>query len=426
MFETSSVRETFVLAAVESERGENAEESLSELALLVDTCGGFVSGQIIQRRERIHPGHYLGKGKLDELLEMVIQTKADGIVTDDELTSAQQKKLHDILGVKILDRTMVILDIFANRAVSAEGKTQVELAQLKYRLSHLSGIGAQLSRQAGGGGIAGGGIGTRGPGETKLETDRRHIRSRIDQLNHELKDLLDNRAVLRKSRNKSDVPIIALVGYTNAGKSTLMNALTSAGVFVENKLFATLDTTTRKMILPGGAQALVSDTVGFISKLPHHLIQAFKATLEELNFADILLHVVDGKNPARAEQMRTTYNTLVSLGCMDKPIVTVINKSDLFDGDSGLCAVKDENATVCIPISALSGDNLPSLLNELEDIIKSMRKKITVLLPYSEGVWVNILHSKAEIVSEEHTETGTLITAYTNAETAGQLEKFVS
>ncbi len=294
--------ERVILIGIDLDNNETAEVCLDELEELVKTAGAVSVAKVIQKRERIHSGHYIGKGKLEEVKMMLKTYDASGIVCDDELSPAQMKNLEQILQTKIMDRTMVILDIFASRAISKEGKIQVELAQLKYRLSRLSGIGASMSR-------LGGGIGTRGPGETKLETNRRYIKDRIGELNQELKQIETHRQLLRNQRSKKSTPLISLVGYTNAGKSTLINALTDAGVLAEDKLFATLDTTTRKVKLPNGTEVLLTDTVGFIQKLPHHLIQAFRATLEELNFADILIHVVDASNINRQQQMDVVYQT---------------------------------------------------------------------------------------------------------------------
>lgn len=431
MFETEKQKERVILIAVENERGGTAETEngerhyplLDELALLAETAGAEVVDRLVQKRsEGVHAGHYLGKGKIDELKALVNLHDADAVIADDELTASQQRNMGGMLNTKILDRTMVILDIFAGRAVSSEGKAQVELAQLKYRLSHLTGLGTSLSRQGTRAGGPGGGIGTRGPGEKKLETDRRHIRGRINQLNQELKEIREGRSVLRLKREKTGVPVIALVGYTNAGKSTLMNALTSAGVLAEDKLFATLDTTTRRAETPGGAEVLFSDTVGFIDKLPHHLIQAFRATLEELRFADILLHVVDYANPAYTEQMRIVYKTLSALECLEKPVVTVFNKADLATHGA---PPHDSRAVASVAVSALTGQNLPELMTTLEGVLQSMRKKITVLIPYREGHWVSLVHEKCEIISEAHVENGTLIEAYADGETAGRLHEYI-
>jgi GTP-binding protein HflX len=421
MFDTEARRERVILVAIDDEKGgTSAEARLKELAQLVETSGAEAVEQLIQKRERRHPGHYLGKGKIDELKALIAETNADAIAADDELTPAQQRKLADMLGIKILDRTMVILDIFAGRASSAEGKAQVELAQLKYHLSHLTGMGIMLSRQAGGGGFHGGGIGTRGPGEKKLETDRRHIRSRIDQLNRELKDIAHNRDLLRKKRVRNKLPVVALVGYTNAGKSTLMNALTHAGVLAEDKLFATLDTTTRKGHLNEG-EALFTDTVGFIHKLPHHLIRAFRATLEETQYADVLLHVVDASSPDYALQMHVVYDTLKDLKCMDKPVLTAFNKIDLLPEN----APRPVDATAkCVYISAKQRQGLDALLLQAEAMLQALRRRITVLIPYSQGQWVSLLHGQCEVLSEQHTEGGTLLEAYVDGDMYGKLTGF--
>jgi len=389
------------------------EDSFDELAMLAETAGAEVVGYLSQDRERPHPGHYLGSGKVEELKAFTDELGATGVLCDDELTSTQIKNLDKILnGPKILDRTMIILDIFAERASSAEGKAQVELAQLRYRLSRLSGLGTQLSRQ--GGGQAGeGGIGSRGPGEKKLETDRRHIQNKINQLKYELKEITKGRAVLRDKRLQTGIPVIALVGYTNAGKSTLMNAISGSDVLAKDKLFATLDTTTRKFELPGGTAALLTDTVGFIDKLPHHLIQAFRATLEELQYATILLHVVDSSNPEYFEQMTVVKKTLQDLKCADKPTITVFNKSDISEPGGDL------------HISAKTGENLPQLLFTCEKLIQSFRKKISLLIPYNQGHIVNMVHKDCEILAERHEETGTFIEAYASEALCFRLEPYL-
>ena len=290
MYNMDDIRERVILVGVDTEGGETAERSLDELAELAATAGAEVTGRLIQTRECVHPATYIGRGKLIELKELLWETEATGIICDDELSSPQLGNLEEELDCKVLDRTLLILDIFAARAVSGEGKIQVELAQLKYRQSQLTGAGRAMSR-------LGGGIGTRGPGEKKLEMDRRLIKSRIAQLNRELKDVKKHREVTREQRSRSHIPVAAIVGYTNAGKSTLLNALTGAGILAEDKLFATLDPTTRDLKLPSGQEILMTDTVGFIRKLPHHLIEAFRSTLEEAKYADIILHVVDASNP---------------------------------------------------------------------------------------------------------------------------------
>jgi len=420
MYDTANITERVILIAAEEEEGQ---ANLDELSLLVKTSGAEEAGRMVQRRESRHPGTYFGKGKVEELKDLIDEVEADAIVCDDELSPAQYRNLADKLSVKILDRTSVILDIFAQRALSAEGRAQVELAQLKYRLSRLSGIGVQLSRQ--GGRAASGGVGNRGPGEKKLETDRRHIRSRIEHLTRELKEIRANREVLRSKRMKSGLPVVALVGYTNAGKSTLLNTLTDAGVLAEDKLFATLDTVTRKALIPGeeegtGAEVLFTDTVGFIHKLPHHLIQAFRATLEELCYADIMLHVVDLSAPRYLEQMQVVYETLSDLGCMDKPIITAYNKMDATDSPPS----PDPAARKTLAISARTGKNMDMLLREIEGILQTLRLKIRVLIPYTESRWVNRIHETCDIISTLHRDNGTFFEAYASDEIAGQLRAF--
>ena len=321
MIEIKNETEKLILVGVSLSDQDDTKESLEELKDLVSTAGAETVGMVIQNREQQHPGTYVGKGKIDELKSMIWELRATGIVCDDELSPAQMKNLQDELDVKVMDRTLIILDIFAARASTSEGKIQVELAQLKYQQTRLTGWGRAMSR-------LGGGIGTRGPGEKKLEMDRRLIKSRIAQLNRELKDVKKHREVTREQRNRSHIPVAAIVGYTNAGKSTLLNTLTGAGILAEDKLFATLDPTTRDLKLPSGQEILMTDTVGFIRKLPHHLIEAFRSTLEEAKYADIILHVVDASNPQMDEQMYTVYETLQKLGGKDKPVITVFNKID--------------------------------------------------------------------------------------------------
>ena len=308
--EIEEIEEKVILVGVSEQEGDDAEDSVTELAELVKTAGATVVGTLIQKRETIHPGTYVGTGKVEEIALLIAQTGATGIVCDDELSPAQLRNLENMLDTKVMDRTLIILDIFAARATTSEGKIQVELAQLKYRLSRLSGLGKTMSR-------LGGGIGTRGPGEKKLEIDRRLINDRIAQLNRELKEVVKHREITRAKRAKSEVPVVAIVGYTNAGKSTLLNHLTDAEVLEEDKLFATLDPTTRMLELDGHQQVLLTDTVGFIRKLPHHLIEAFKSTLEEAKYADYIFHVVDASNPQMDKQMHIVYETLDHLGTND-------------------------------------------------------------------------------------------------------------
>ena len=416
MHYTEQNKERVVLISIDKD--SQGDRDLDELSLLIDTAGTVEVGRIIQKRESMHAGHYLGKGKLDEVLVLVEETNADAVCADDELTASQQKNLAKKLGVKIIDRTMVILDIFAARAATAEGKAQVELAQYRYRLSHLIGLGVVLSRQAGV--AARGGVGNRGPGEKKLELDRRHIRSRIDQLSRELKEIRENRSEARKKRLKNKIPVIALVGYTNAGKSTLLNALTGSDVFAEDKLFATLDTTTRKTTLPeGGQEVLFTDTVGFINKLPHGLIKAFHATLEELTFADVLLHVVDFSAVDHRMQMEVIEETLKSLKIFDKPIITVLNKIDKTDAAS---EVHNGNT---VQISAKIGTNLDGLLVTVEKVLLSLNQKIKLLLPYSEGALLNKIHNTCKVLICENTEDGTYMEIYATEEIMNRLEKWI-
>lgn len=319
MVETKQTEERVILVAVRQSDDDNTDRSLDELEELASTAGAVTVTRIIQNREAIHPGTYVGKGKIEEIRDAIYMYDATGIICDDELSPAQMANLEEALEVKIMDRTLVILDIFAARANTGEGKIQVELAQLKYRATRLVGLRSSLSR-------LGGGIGTRGPGETKLEMDRRLIHQRIAQLKRELADVVTHRELTRNQRKRAGVPVIAIVGYTNAGKSTLLNTLTGADVLEEDKLFATLDPTTRSLTLESGQEVLLTDTVGFISKLPHQLVDAFKSTLEEAVYADMLIHVVDASNPDMDAQMYTVYDTLDKLGASDKPVITAFNK----------------------------------------------------------------------------------------------------
>ena len=419
LHDTADLEERVILFAVEpdernSRSAMETEACLDELEELVRTAGAVAVARCVQKRERVHPGHYLGKGKIEELKMMVEAYGASGVVCDDELSPAQLKNLEKMLEIKVMDRTIVILDIFAGRAISGEGKIQVELAQLKYRLSRLTGMGASMSR-------LGGGIGTRGPGEKKLETDRRYIKDRIAELNSAAKEIQTHRELLRTQRGKKGTPVVSLVGYTNAGKSTLINNLTDAGVLAEDKLFATLDTTTRKVQLPNGSEILLTDTVGFIQKLPHHLVQAFRATLEELKFADVLLHVVDASNPNRQEQMQVVYKTLEDLGCSDTPVITVFNK---MDREIELPLPMDIKAREISQISAFTGDGLEGMLGIIEKLLKSFRKSMVALVPYTEGGLIGWVHGRCEMIREEHTPEGVLLEVYVDEESANRLEKY--
>ena len=398
---TQDIVEKVILVGVWLDNGEDEESLVDELEELVKTAGGVVVGRIIQSRDQFHPATYIGKGKLDEIRILINELDATGIVCDDELSPAQLKNLEDELNTKVMDRTMVILDIFAARANTSEGKIQVEMAQLKYRMTRLSGFGKALSR-------LGGGIGTRGPGEKKIETDRRIIRERISRLSVQLKEIEQHRQTIRKKRKNISTPIAAIVGYTNAGKSTLLNKLTDAGVLSEDKLFATLDPTTRALIIPDGEKVLLTDTVGFIRKLPHHLIEAFKSTLQEAKFADIIIHVVDSSNPDMDKHIKTVYEILESLEVGDKPIITLYNKSDLVQ--SSICGV-DPKAKQTIKISAKTGEGLDIFLKELQNIIREGCQKIEQLFAYSDAGKIQTIREYGKILKEEYREDGIYVEA---------------
>ena len=417
IYETEKETERVILVGVDTGDGEfDTESCLDELGDLAKTAGAEVVGRLIQKREAINRATYLGKGKIDELKNYIEMVEATGIICDDELSQNQIRNLENTLDTKVMNRTLLILDIFAQRASSAEGKVQVELAQLKYNLAHLTGRGKEMSR-------LGGGIGTRGPGEKKLETDRRNISDRIADLNRELKEIERHRGVLREKRIETGVPVIALVGYTNAGKSTLLNTLTGAGVLAEDKLFATLDTTTRAVETESGAKYLFTDTVGFIQKLPHHLIKAFKATLEEAKYADILVHVVDASNPKRNEQMNTVYRTLKELGADNKPVITVCNKIDKENVEKPLFT--DKMALETISISAKKGLNIDTLLEKTEEIIKSFKKSIKVLIPYNMGHLLSIIHGNCEITESENRAEGYYFELYADEEAENRLKDYI-
>ena len=379
---------------------------MDELEELVKTAGGQTVGRLIQNREKIHPGTYLGKGKIDELKELIWETDATGIVCDDELSPAQLRNLEDALETKVMDRTMVILDIFARHATTREGKLQVELAQLRYRAVRLVGLRNSLSR-------LGGGIGTRGPGESKLEIDRRRIHDRISQLKSELEQVQRHRELSRQQREKSHTLRAAIVGYTNAGKSTLLNRLTGAGILAEDKLFATLDPTTRNYRLPDGQEILLTDTVGFIRKLPHHLVEAFKSTLEEAKYCDIILHVVDSSNPQMDVQMYVVYDTLKQLGVEDKEFITLFNKIDQVEGDPVL---RDMQADHQLKISAKTGEGLDQLTELLESILRSRKVYLEQVYPYSQAGKIQQIRKYGELLSEDYREDGIAVRAYVPAE----------
>ena len=409
-FETKEIVEKVILLGVDV--GDDTKESMKELAELVDTAGAIVLESIIQSRERIHPGTYLGKGKIEEVRERIEQLDATGVVCDDELTPAQLRNLEDLLDTKVMDRTMVILDIFAKRATTSEGKIQVELAQLKFSAARLIGLRSSLSR-------LGGGIGTRGPGEKKLEMDRRLIHERISQLKAELKKVESHRELIRKSRDENLAFNVAIVGYTNAGKSTLLNKLTDANILAEDKLFATLDPTTRKLKLGSGQEILVTDTVGFIRKLPHHLIEAFKSTLEEAKYANLLVHMVDASNEEASSQMLVVYDTLRSLDVVDKDIITVFNKTDLIKEGEEL--PRDFHADKILKMSAKTGEGIEDLKKTIENILQSRRVYLEHIFSYKDAGKIALIRKFGEIKSEEYTDDGILIKAYIPAEIFGKV-----
>ncbi len=394
LFENKIEQERAVLVSVDT--GEfDVDSSLLELSELARTAGAEVICEMTQKRESPEAGTYLGRGKLEELAEFCENEKPDLVIVDGELTPAQQKNIETITDTRVIDRTTLILDIFAARALSGEGKLQVELAQLKYALPRLGGKGASMSR-------LGGGIGTRGPGETKLETDRRHIRRRISALSDDLKELEERRARHRERRKKDGVITVALVGYTNAGKSTLMNTLTDAGVLAENKLFATLDPTARALTLPDGSSVLLIDTVGFIRRLPHKLVEAFKSTLDEAVSANVILNICDASNEECAEHYRVTMDLLEELGCGDKPIITVLNKCDLVNDIS-------IPMTNSVRVSAKTGEGLTELLEKVKEALPPTRKRVKILLPFSMGGVGAELRKTGVVHSEEYTADGLLL-----------------
>lgn len=411
MYETDKIEEKVILVGVDTGGAESEESSLDELAELARTAGAQVAGRLIQARESIHPGTYIGKGKLSELKNLLWETDSTGIICDDELTSAQIGNLEEELSCKVIDRTLLILDIFAARAVSGEGKIQVELAQLRYRASRLSGLGRSLSR-------LGGGIGTRGPGEKKLEMDRRLIRERISRLKKELRDVERHRELIRNQRGQSGMKTAALVGYTSAGKSSIENALTDAGIPEDAMLFSTLDTTTRGLMLDGTQEILVTDTVGFIRKLPHHLVEAFRSTLEEAAYADIIIHVVDVSNPQMDTQMHVVYETLRQLGAEGKPVVTLFNKQDLLDAPG---VQRDFRADYSIPTSARTGEGLDELKHALLEIIRRDQIYIERLYDFADAGKIQLIRSRGQLVSEEYVPEGIAVKAYVPQDIYGRV-----
>lgn len=406
LIDLKEIEEKVILIAVSTGDGDDTIASVDELEELVKTAGAVTVDKMIQNRERIHPGTYLGKGKIQEVKERAWELDATGVVCDDELSPAQLRNLEQALDMKVMDRTMVILDIFAARASTREGKIQVELAQLKYRAARLVGLRSSLSR-------LGGGIGTRGPGEKKLEMDRRLIHDRISILKAELEDVKRHREVARQQRDKNHVTVAAIVGYTNAGKSTLLNRLTDSGILAEDKLFATLDPTTRNLNLPGGQQILLTDTVGFIRKLPHHLIEAFKSTLEEAKYSDIILHVVDASNPNMDMQMYVVYETLRELKVSDKVMVTVFNKMDAADPQTTLRDVSSDHQ---VKISARTGEGLDELLGLVETILRNQKIHLEKVYSYNEAGKIQLIRKYGQLLAEEYRDDGIYVSAYVPSE----------
>ena len=394
------IEERVILVGVQMNDGEDTEESLEELSELAKTAGAQTVGTIIQNREAVHPGTYIGKGKIEEVRSLVLAMDANGVICDDELSPAQLNNLERELDCKVMDRTLLILDIFARRAVTSEGKIQVELAQLRYRSARLVGLRESLSR-------LGGGIGTRGPGEKKLETDRRLIRTRISALKEELKQVEKHRELIRGKRAKGNLKTAAIVGYTNAGKSTLLNVLTGAEVFSEDKLFATLDPTTRLLELSDGQQILLTDTVGFIRKLPHHLVEAFKSTLEEAKYADYIIHVVDSSNPQAEKQMHIVYETLRELGAVGKPVITLFNKQDKTETEQ----IRDLKADHTLKISAKTGEGLEEFKELLGELLSEGMIYVERVFPYQEAGKIQLIRERGQLLSEEYTEAGIAVTA---------------
>lgn len=410
MYENKEELEKVILVAVSTGNEEDAQESLDELEELVSTAGAVVVGRVVQNLEHINNTTYVGTGKVKEIKDLIWETDADAIVCDDELSPAQYKNLEDELEVKVMDRTLIILDIFAGRAKTAEGKIQVEFAQLRYRSTRLIGM-RNLSRQ-------GGGIGTRGPGEKKLEVDRRLIRNRISQLKEQVSEMENHRQVTRAKRQDNPVPVVAIVGYTNAGKSTLLNTVTNAEVLEEDKLFATLDPTTRNYKLPDGQEVLLTDTVGFIRKLPHHLIDAFRSTLEEAKYSDIIIHVVDASNPSMDKNVHAVYETLDNLGVKDKTIITVFNKEDKLETKPIL---RDFKADYVVHGAIKKGIGIDDINEAIENAVKSMRILYENVFTYAEAGKTGLIRKYGQLLEEEYKEDGIHVKAYVPTSLIGRL-----
>ncbi len=415
--ETEEKKERVILAGVHTGRADRLNDtddiSIKELEELTKTAGGEVVGILVQNRPDIENATYIGEGKLQELLEYTVTLEADTVIFDDELSPIQLRNLNDTLGVKVLDRSMLILDIFSMHAKSGEGKLQVELAQLKYRLPRLRGMGAGMSR-------TGGGIGTRGPGETRLETDRRHIHRRIGALEAEIKEIKKHRQLIRERRQKDGVITAALVGYTNAGKSTLLNTLTDADVYAKNKLFATLDPTSRGLTLSDNRTILLIDTVGFIRKLPHHLVEAFKSTLEEASEADFLLHVIDSSSPDYEDQIEIVEDVLRDINAHQKPVIGVYNKFDLIAEKEVLTRAYQKS----VFISAKKKLNIDDLISLIYDTAPGKKQELHILIPYSDARLLDSLHTNQKVLSEEYTENGIEIKLLADSITYDKLKKY--
>ena len=414
IFETKQMTERVILVGVSYHDNDDTAQSLDELGELAATAGAVTVGRLIQNREAPHPGTYLGKGKIEELRQLIWEEDATGIICDDELSPAQLGNLQDMLDIKVMDRTLIILDIFAQRASTREGKIQVELAQLRYRATRLTGLGRSLSR-------LGGGIGTRGPGEKKLEMDRRLIKDRISQLKQELEAVKRHREVARQQRSKNPVPVAAIVGYTNAGKYTLLNQMTGAGVLEEDKLFATLDPTTRTLKLDSGQEILLTDTVGFIRKLPHHLIQAFRSTLEEAKYADMIIHVVDASNPQMDIHMHVVYETLNQLEVGDKPVITLFNKTDRLNEGSDRI-FKDFRAEKTIAISAKTKMGLDEVKDTIEELLRQSKILIERVFDYKRAGDIAVIRKYGQLLEEEYRAEGIFVRAYVPKDVYAQLE----
>jgi GTP-binding protein HflX len=418
MIETEMPTEQALLVGAQlkgQQEGWYIEDSLVELAQLAQTAGLEVVGQTWQRLERFNPATLIGSGKVEEVLELRSDLGCDVIIFDEELSPRQLRNLEEAVGdqVKLLDRTSLILDIFAQHARTREGQLQVELAQYQYRLPRLTRAWTHLARQAGGGAGRGGtgGVGLRGPGETQLEVDRREIGRRIGQIREDLEDVRRHRALHRRQRKRRAVPVVAIVGYTNAGKSTLLNALSGAGVLAEDKLFATLDPTTRRVTLPGGREALFSDTVGFIQKLPTELVAAFRATLEEINEADLILHVVDIIHPNSRQQAETVMNTLADLGVKDRPIIVALNKVDCLSSPADALSLLNDSEGA-LPVSAAQGTGLDDLLGRVDEVLSAELVYVTVQVPFERGELAGLFHEQGTVVKTSHDGQGTVLEGY--------------